>query len=331
MGEVILVPLPLLKLGERFGIGRLRELIEAYDSLEVMGEEIIKRRRDAHKSAEAEGKVFEQNCLLDTMLFMEDEDGNLAYTDEELWGDVNDIMAAGHQTQAATMSTALLYVSRDEKVKRAIEREVAALGGRAPTLEDVSEGRLAYTQSVIKETLRLHPPIHMFPRLAAEDDVMPTGHEVKAGDLILLSTWAMGRNPSVWESPLEFDPYRFTDERLVKLARDQNPGADDEEIDRAVTMLKSGRDFIYTPFGAGPRSCIGGLFSLLTVTTIVASCVQRFDFTPDEESLPADAEIPLRYDVTMCFPKGLKMRLRRRDLDGAAEAATPGPAVAAAR
>ena len=120
MGEVILVPLPLLKLGERFGIGRLRELIEAYDSLEVMGEEIIKRRRDAHKSAEAEGKVFEQNCLLDTMLFMEDEDGNLAYTDEELWGDVNDIMAAGHQTQAATMSTALLYVSRDEKVKRAI-------------------------------------------------------------------------------------------------------------------------------------------------------------------------------------------------------------------
>jgi cytochrome P450 len=331
MGEVILVPLPLLKLGERFGIGRLRELIEAYDSLEVMGEEIIKRRRDAHKSAEAEGKVFEQNCLLDTMLFMEDEDGNLAYTDEELWGDVNDIMAAGHQTQAATMSTALLYVSRDEKVKRAIEREVAALGGRAPTFEDVSEGRLAYTQSVIKETLRLHPPIHMFPRLAAEDDVMPTGHEVKAGDLILLSTWAMGRNPSVWESPLEFDPDRFTDERLVKLARDQNPGADDEEIDRAVTMLKSGRDFIYTPFGAGPRSCIGGLFSLLTVTTIVASCVQRFDFTPDEESLPADAEIPLRYDVTMCFPKGLKMRLRRRDLDGAAEAATPGPAVAAAR
>mgnify|MGYP001270394560 CR=1 FL=1 len=79
---------------------------------------------------------------------------------------------------------------------------------------------------------------------------------------------------------------------------------------------QSGRDFIYTPFGAGPRSCIGGLFSLLTVTTIVASCVQKFDFSPDEKSLPKDAPIPLRYDVTMCYPNGLKMKVKRRDVDG---------------
>lgn len=197
--------------------------------------------------------------------------------------------------------------ARNPDVKSKIEEELRALGGRAPTFEDVSQGRLAYTQLVVKETLRLHPPIHMFPRVASGADVMPTGHEVKAGDLILLSTWAMGRNPAVWEEPLKFDPSRFTDERLVKLAREQNPGADADAIERAVTMLKSGRDFIYTPFGAGPRSCIGGLFSLLTVTTIIASCIQKFDFSPDDESLPADADIPLRYDVTMCFPDGLNM------------------------
>ena len=78
---------------------------------------------------------------------------------------------------------------------------------------------------------------------------MPTGHKVAAGDLILLSTWAMGRNPSVWEDPQRFDPDRFTDERLVELAKQQNPGATSDEIERATTMLKSGRDFIYTPFG----------------------------------------------------------------------------------
>jgi len=188
---------------------------------------------------------------------------------------------------------------------------------------------LTYTQSVVKETLRLHPPIHMFPRLATDADVMPSGHKVEPGDLILLSTWAMGRNPKVWEAPNEFDPERFTDERLEKLAREQNPGADDDEIERAVTMLKSGRDFIYTPFGAGPRSCIGGLFSLLTVTTIIASCIQRYDFEPDDDFLPADGEIPLRYDVTMCFPKGLKMKLTKRDVEGS-RVQTP-PAVASAR
>ena len=318
MGEVFITPLPLLELGAKLGIGRLRELTAAYDDLEKMGDDIVKRRRARHRATLDAGREIEQVCLLDTMLFLEDpETGERAYTDEELWGDMNDIMAAGHQTQAATMTMALLYISRREDVKRKVEAEVAALGGRAPAFEDVSAGRLEYTQHVIKEVLRMHPPIHMFPRLASESDVMPTGHKVEKGDLILLSTWAMGRNPRVWEDPEAFDPDRFTDARLERLARSQaEPGATDDEIERAVTMLKSGRDFIYTPFGAGPRSCIGGLFSLLTVTTVVASCVQKFDFSPDEKSLPRDAPIPLRYDVTMCYPDGLKMKVRRRDVDG---------------
>lgn len=110
MGQVIITPLPLLKMAGALGFGRLKELIEVYHDLERMGDEIIKRRREMHKAAEARGKEMEQVCLLDTMMFLEDEDGNLAYTDEELWGDVNDIMAAGHQTQAATMTMSLLYV-----------------------------------------------------------------------------------------------------------------------------------------------------------------------------------------------------------------------------
>ena len=319
MGEVFITPLPLLELGAKLGIGRLRELTEAYDDLERMGDDIVKKRRATHQAALDRGEEIEQICLLDTMLFLEDPDtGERAYTDEELWGDMNDIMAAGHQTQAATMTMALLYISRNPDVKARIEAEVRALpDGRAPTFEDVSEGRLEYTQWVIKETLRLHPPIHMFPRLASESDVMPTGHRVEKGDLILLSTWAMGRNPNVWEAPETFDPERFSDARLYELARSQaDPDADEDAIDRAVTMLKSGRDFIYTPFGAGPRSCIGGLFSLLTVTTIVASCVRRFDFEPDEKTLPRDAPIPLRYDVTMCYPNGINMKLTRRGAGG---------------
>jgi hypothetical protein len=66
------------------------------------------------------------------------------------------------------------------------------------------------------------------------------------------------------------------------------------------------------------------------VTTIIASCIQKYDFEPDDDFLPADGDIPLRYDVTMCFPKGLKMKLTKRDIDSGAVATTP-PAVASAR
>ena len=88
------------------------------------------------------------------------------------------------------------------------------------------------------------------------------------------------------------------------MAREQNPGADADEIERAVTMFKSGRDFIYTPFGAGPRSCIGGLFSLLTVTTIIASCIQKYDFEPDDDFLPADGDIPSAVRRHHVLPQG---------------------------
>jgi hypothetical protein len=60
---------------------------------------------------------------------------------------------------------------------------------------------------------------------------------------------------------------------LEGLAKSQNPDATPDEVARAVVGLKSGRDYIYTPFGAGPRSCIGALFSLLSVTTIIGKAL----------------------------------------------------------
>ena len=286
MGQVFITPLPLLKLGAKFGVGRLRELIEAYEDLERMGDDIVKQRREMHQGTIDAGREIEQVCLLDTMLFLEDENGNRAYTDEELWGDMNDIMAAGHQARAATMTMALLYVSRNPDVKAKIEAEVRALGG-APTFEDVSEGRLSYTQSVIKETLRLHPPIHMFPRLASEADVMPTGHKVRGPAISSCSargpwdaTPTCGRTHGV--RPRAVHGRAPGDARAAA-----GPGANEEEIERAVTMLRAGRDFIYTPFGAGPRSCIGGLFS----------------FSPSPPSSPASCRSSTSPRTTPPYPR----------------------------
>ena len=264
-------------------------------------------------------------CLLDTMLYLEDDQGSLAYTDEELWGDMNDIMAAGHQTQAATMTMSLLYVSRNP-TSRPRSRKSRALGGRAPTFEDV-DGRLTYTQSVVKETLRLHLPIHMFPRIATDKDVMPSGHKVEPGDLILLSTWAMGRNPKVWGTH-QVRPREVHGREAGALARGKTR-APTWTRSAAVTMLKSGRDFIYTR-SAPARGPASGVCSRYAVTTIIASYIQRYDFEPDDDFLPADGEIPLRYDVTMCFPKGLKMKLTKRDVEPGSRVQTP-PAVASAR
>ena len=320
MGQLFITPGPILKLQYALGIGRVRELKEKYAILESVGTKLITERRETVKKRVAEGD-FKDYCLLDVLVKATDEDGNLL-PDDDLWGDINDVMAAGHRTTASNFTVNLFHVARHPEIQRRIEEEVALLGGRAPTFEDVQEGRLDYTRMVVKESLRKYAPINLFPRLASDEDTLPSGHKVKAGDFILLSSYAMGRNPRVWENPLEFNPERFTDESLRLQAEKQAKASakDDPEKfkiagERMRRRMAAGRDFTYTPFGAGPRSCIGGVFALLTATTMLATAVQNFKFGKCDDGVHEDPgeEIPIMYDTTICFPEGVWLSMTPRE------------------
>jgi cytochrome P450 len=61
----------------------------------------------------------------------------------------------------------------------------------------------------VKEVLRLYPAIPVFPRQAAQADVLPSGHAIRQGDVVFMSTYALHRSPAVWRDPLNFDPERW--------------------------------------------------------------------------------------------------------------------------
>mmetsp|Transcript_605 Transcript_605/g.1954 ORF Transcript_605/g.1954 Transcript_605/m.1954 type:complete len:649 (-) Transcript_605:3310-5256(-) len=319
MGELFITPGPILKLQNFLGLGRVRELREQYDILESVGSKLMGERRVVVEERMKNGDN-EDYCLLDVLVKAKDADGN-PLPDADLWGDINDVMAAGHRTTASNFTVNLWHAARHEHIQRKIEEEVAALGGRAPTFKDVQEGRLRYTERVVKESLRKYAPINLFPRLAEGPDTLPSGHQVKEGDFILLSTYAMGRNPRVWEDPLKFDPDRFTDENLYAQAEKQanavarnDPAKLEIARERMRRRMAAGRDFTYTPFGAGPRSCIGGVFALLSATTMLATTVQNFKLSPagDKRDKLGD-ELNIMYDTTICFPEGVWINLEPRD------------------
>jgi cytochrome P450 len=132
-----------------------------------------------------------------------------------------------------------------------MEAEVdRVLDGRIPEQEDTDA--LPYTSAVIDESLRLYPPIWLYPRDVVADDTLG-GFDIPGGTSLLLSPLVSHRNPDVWDNPEAFDPRRFL------------PGSD-----------ASGHRGAYFPFGGGPRMCLGNLMALLEMRLIVAMITQRF-------------------------------------------------------
>jgi len=283
LAQVFITPLPLLRALHLLGAPHLRNLDEAVNVMRTSMLGVIQERRQAL----AAGQPVPQDLLGVLLTSGGGEDGGQPMTDEELWEDVHDVMGAGHETTATTTAAALYCISAHPHVEQAVQEElVRVLGDRLPSYADLEN--MPYLQAAIKEVLRLYPAIPVFPREAAEDDQLPTGHPVSQGDVVFMSSYALGRAPSLWENPLEYNPERFLPEAEAQLHR-----------------------FQYLPFGAGPRMCLGAGFAHMSVTLMVATLLQKFKFEP---VLPSTPLIPVSYDITMNFSstQGLHMRVRQR-------------------
>jgi cytochrome P450 len=145
------------------------------------------------------------------------------------------------------------------------------------TPEDVP--RLTYSVRVLHEALRLCPPGAATARMATQD-VEVDGFRIEAGTILLVGIYALQRDPSLWEDPLEFDPDRFTPERSAGRSRWQ-----------------------YLPFGAGPRSCIGDHFAMLEATLALATIIRR------TEIHSTDDEFPMAVPFTTVAAKPIRARV----------------------
>lgn len=100
--------------------------------------------------------------------------------------------------------------------------------------------------------MRLYPPAWGFSRTALAPDRIGE-YDLPRGWLVFVVPWVMHRHPKYWDDPERFDPERFSPARTAARPK-----------------------FIYLPFGAGPRQCIGNHFAMTEALIIVATLAQRF-------------------------------------------------------
>ncbi|MFI6933305.1 cytochrome P450 [Streptomyces sp. NPDC050287] len=206
------------------------------------------------------------------------------WTDRQLRDELLTIYLAGHETTAVSLCWTLLSIANHPHVQDELDEEIGrVLGGGTPDAETAAD--LTYTRMVVDESLRMYPPIWIFPRAAVGPDTLG-GYDIEAGSSILLSPLASHHNPRHWDNPLAFDPYRFTPEAVRERPR-----------------------MAYFPFGAGPRQCVGNSMALLELRIIVAMINQRFRIN----LIPGDA---LRYGSPVISLRPLRdvmVRLRPRE------------------
>ena len=162
------------------------------------------------------------------LMEVEDADTRERMSDKQLRDEVLTIFIAGHETTANAMAFTLYLLGKNPEAKARLQKELSeVISNGEITFEKLQ--RLEYTTMVIKESMRLYPPAWMIPREAAKDDVIG-GYQIKKGDKVLASPYAMQRSKRYWKNPEAFIPERFTAENMKDMPR-----------------------YAYFPFGGGAR------------------------------------------------------------------------------
>ena len=227
---------------ERFQRAKARQFDEARAVLRQAVDHVItERRRNPSDSAD----------LLSMLLAARDEDTGEGMTDEQLRVEVTTFLLAGQETTSLALTWTWYLLSQHPAAQRRLEHEIdTVLNGRPPEYADLAN--LPYTRMVVDEAMRLYPPAWGFSRQALADDTLG-GFRLPKGWLAFVIPYVLHRLPAYWKDPDGFDPERFSPERSADRPK-----------------------FVYLPFGAGPRQCIGNQFALIEAQLSVATLAQRY-------------------------------------------------------
>ncbi|KAG5584989.1 hypothetical protein H5410_045423 [Solanum commersonii] len=253
-------------------MNNLKDLREVCD--EIIDEHLMKKRDDDQNGDGSEDFV-------DVLLRVQKRDDlQVPITDDNLKALILDMFVAGTDTSAATLEWTMTELARHPSVMKKAQDEVREIAANKGKVEEFDLQHLHYMKAVIKETMRLHPPVPLLvPRESIEKCTLDD-YEIPAKTRVLINTYAIGRDPEYWNNPLDYNPERFME----------------KDIDFR------GQDFKFLPFGGGRRGCPGYALGLATIELSLARLLYHFDW-----KLPTGVEAQ---DVNLSEIFGLATRKR---------------------
>ncbi|KAL8636480.1 MAG: hypothetical protein Q9228_006127 [Teloschistes exilis] len=182
------------------------------------------------------------------------------------------LMGGQHNASVSGAWIMLRLASKPHLLQELYEEQIRTCGDLSKPLQHEDLDKFPLLTYVIRETLRLHTPIHSIMRKVKNPmPIRGTAWVVPPGNVLLASPSALGRSNEFFPSAQTWDPHRW---ESIENPEDQEK----EKMDYGYGVVSTGADSTYLPFGAGRHRCIGEKYAYLQLTIIVAMLVRKFKF-----------------------------------------------------
>lgn len=209
-------------------------------------------------------------------------------TEDEIVGQAFVFLLAGYETSSNTLAFTCYLLALHPECQRKVQEEVDEFFTRhsSPNYTNVQE--LKYLDMVVSESLRLYPPAFRFARDVDQDCVV-NGQSLPKGATLEIPAGFLHKDPEHWPEPEKFIPERFTPE-----------------------AKESRHPFVYLPFGAGPRNCVGMRLAQMEIRMALVHLFRRFNIVACSET---KVPLELKSASTLGPKNGIFIKIEKRNME----------------
>ncbi|CAN0908573.1 Premnaspirodiene oxygenase [Linum grandiflorum] len=256
--------------------GYKAKLVRMHKKLDLILDDIINEHKVKRSDHERQGDDVDED-LVDVLLNRQ-KNGT-----EQFSLTTENIKAVIVETFLAAIDWTMAEMMRENRVLQKAQKEVRQVYAGKATVDEASIHELTYLDLVIKESLRLRPPLPLLLPRECREKIEINGYEIPANTKVIINGWAIGRDGRYWDQPDKFYPERFLDR-------------DDD---------KEGMDFEFIPFGSGRRMCPGMLYASAVVKLVLANLLFHFDWKLPSGMKSEDLDMTEAFGVSVRRKCGL--------------------------
>jgi cytochrome P450 len=241
---------------------RLKQANKRFDAFaEKLLEDHVHDRMAATSNGREETEAYPLKDFVDVLLEMAETyiNSETKMTRETIKAVLFDMFSGGMETTTTALEWAMSELLRHPHAMNRLQGEIESVVGQRGNVKESDLATMKYLHCVVKETLRLYPPLPLALPHHSIEAVTVGDYYIPKKTMLLVNLWAIGRDLTVWGADaMEFKPERFMREEFIDLT--------------------SQSDFKIFPFGSGRRGCPGSLMAIPMVELSLANLVHVFDW-----------------------------------------------------